>query len=172
MASQKMNAAAERFASQGIGSIFLYTNEAHPAENYPALRSMVQKFQHARALRDIYGVSRPILVDALDGVCHRRYGGYPNMTWIFSRTGTIVYKSDWTDTDSVIRMVEYLLEVQEMRKSRQRLAPFRVERIDFREIDRQAFVDGLVRNGQQAVDDFLRFSPDIAPYVKKAEQAE
>jgi hypothetical protein len=47
-----------------------------------------------------------------------------------------------------------------------------VERIDFREIDRQAFVDGLVRNGQQAVDDFLRFSPDIAPYVKKAEQAE
>lgn len=154
MASQKMNAAAERFASQGIGSIFLYTHEAHPAENYPALRSMEQKYKHAYALRDIYGVNRPILLDALDGACHRRYGGYPNMTWIFSRNGTIVYKADWTNTNSVVRMVEYLLDVEERRKNRERLAPFRVERIDYREQDRETFYNGLRRNGQQAVDDF------------------
>lgn len=167
MASQAMNAAAERFASQGIGSIFLYTNEAHPAEHYPALRSMAQKFEHARALRDVLGVTRPILVDALDGACHRRYGGFPNMTWIFSRTGTIVYKADWTDTDSVVRMVEYLLEVQQRRKNREKLAPFRVERLDFREVDRAAFYDGLRRNGQQAVDDFARTFPDTAQHAKK-----
>ncbi|MCI0710456.1 MAG: hypothetical protein L0154_09875 [Chloroflexi bacterium] len=167
MASQSMNAAAERFASQGIGSIFLYTHEAHPAEHYPAHRSMRQKFQQARALRDILGVTRPILVDTLDGGCHRHYGGFPNMTWIFSRAGTIVYKADWTATDSVVRMVEYLLEVQEQRKNRERLAPFRVERLDFRDVDRAAFYDGLRRNGPQAVADFARTFPDTAQYAKK-----
>ena len=149
-----MNAAAERFASQGIGSIFLYTNEAHPGENYPPLRSMEQKQKHAQALRDVYGVSRPILLDSLDGACHRSYGGYPNMTWIISKTGTIVYKSDWSDADSMVNAIEYLLQVQERRKGGEKLAPFRVERLDYRIQDRDAFYDGLRRNGQQAVDDF------------------
>lgn len=167
MASQTMNAAAERFASQGIGSIFLYTHEAHPAEHYPAHRSMTQKFHHARALRDLLGVTRPILVDSLDGKCHRYYGGFPNMTWIVNRTGIIVYKADWTDTDSVVRMIDYLLDVQQRRKNRERLAPFRVERLEYRDVDRAAFYEGLQRNGQQAVDDFSRTFPDTAQYAKK-----
>ena len=82
-----MNAVAKRFAGQGVESIFLYTHEAHPAEIYPHLTSMEQKFNHAKALRDVLNVQRPILVDALDGACHRAYGSMPNMTWIFSRTG-------------------------------------------------------------------------------------
>lgn len=164
-----MNAAAAGFASQSIGSIFLYTHEAHPAENYPPLRSMQQKFRHARALRDVLGVTRPILVDSLDGACHRFYGGYPNMTWILSRTGTIVYKADWTDTHSVERMVGYLLEVQQRRKDRERLAPFRVEHLEYRDVDRGAFYDGLRRNGQQAVDDFARTFPDTSQYATKSD---
>lgn len=154
MASEKMNAAAERFASQGIGSIFLYTHEAHPGENYPRLTSMEQKYEHAQALRDVYGVSRPILLDALDGACHRRYGAYPNMTWIFNRTGSIMYKADWTDTDSVVGTLEYLLEVQERRKNRERLAGFRVERIEYRIQDNDSFNAGLERNGPKAVEEF------------------
>ena len=149
-----MNTAAERFASQGIGSVFLYTNEAHPGENYPALRSMEQKYKHAEALRDVYAVSRPIVLDALDGAAHRRYGGFPNMTWIFNRTGTILYKADWTDTASVVNMVEYLLDVQERRRNQERLAGFRVERIDYRIQDSEAFNAGLARNGPKAVDEF------------------
>ncbi len=149
-----MNAAAERFASQGIGSIFLYTNEAHPGEIYPHLTSMEQKYKHAQALRDVYGISRPIVLDALDGAAHRTYGGYPNMTWIFNRTGTILYKADWTDTDSVVSMVEYLLEVQERRKNRERLTAFRVERIEYRIQDGEAFNAGLERNGPKAVEEF------------------
>lgn len=154
MSSETMNAAADRFASQGINSIFLYTNEAHPAEHYPHLTNMEQKVEHAEALRDIYGVSRPILLDALDGACHLAYGGYPNMTWIFNRQGRVVYKSDWTDTDSVVRMVDYLLEVQERRSNGERLTPFRVERLDYRIQDRDGFNAGLERNGPKAVDEF------------------
>lgn len=149
-----MNAAAERFASQGINSIFLYTNEAHPAEHYPSLRSMEQKFEHAQALRDVYGVTRPILLDALDGACHRAYGGYPNMAWIISRAGKVLYKSDWTDTDSVVRAIDYLLAVQDRRKNGERLGGFRVEKIDYRVQDNEGFQAGLARNGQRAVDEF------------------
>ena len=136
MASEKMNAAAERFASQGINSVFLYTNEAHPGENYLHLTSMAQKYEHAKALRDVYGVNRTILLDALDGACHRAYGSMPNMTWVFTGSGIPVYKSDWTDAGSLEHALEYFLGVRDRRKAGERLTPFRVERADFRTVDR------------------------------------
>src|SRR5713226_10477423 len=109
MAAPSMNAIADRFAAQDVGSIFLYTHEAHPGEYWQHLTSMEQKFKHARALRDILGVTRPILLDSLDGACHRAYGSMPNMSWIFNHTGTPIYKSDWTDSKSVESAVEYFL---------------------------------------------------------------
>ncbi|HBY92375.1 MAG TPA: hypothetical protein DEP84_00185 [Chloroflexi bacterium] len=149
-----MNAIAERFARQGVGSIFLYTHEAHPGEYYPHLTSMEQKSRHARALRDVLGVTRPILLDSLDGACHRTYGSMPNMSWIFTRAGVPVYKSDWTDARSVANAVEFFVDVLDRRKSGERLAPFRVERLDFRTQDREAFYRGLERNGPKAVREY------------------
>ena len=122
-----MNAIADRFSEQGVGSIFLYTHEAHPGENYPHLTSMEQKFNHARDLRDQLGVTRPILLDSLDGACHRAYGSNPNMSWIFSRAGAPIYKSDWTDSNSVENAIVYFLDVVKRRRGKERLAPFRVE---------------------------------------------
>lgn len=149
-----MDAVAGQFASEGVGSIFLYTHEAHPGENYPRLTSMEQKFRHAHDLRDVLGVTRPILVDALDGACHRAYGSMPNMSWIFARSGMPVYKADWTDTRSIQNALEYFLGVGERRRSGERLAPFRVERLDFRIQDQAAFYKGLERNGPKAVREF------------------
>jgi hypothetical protein len=154
MAAPSMNAIADRYAEQGIGSIFLYTNEAHPGEHYPHLTSLEQKLRHARDLRDILGVRRPILVDALDGACHRAYGSMPNMTWIFNRSGVPVYKSDWTDAQSVENAVVYFLNVVARRRDREHLAPFRVERVDYRAQDQAAFYQGLERNGPKAVREF------------------
>jgi hypothetical protein len=154
MAAPSMNAIAERFAAQDVGSIFLYTNEAHPGEHYPHLTSIEQKQRHARDLRDILGVARPILVDALDGACHRAYGSMPNMTWIFNKSGVPIYKSDWTDTHSVANAVEYFLDVLDRRRSGERLAPFRVERLDYRTQDQAAFYAGLERNGPKSVREF------------------
>jgi hypothetical protein len=154
MAAPSMNAIADRYADQGIGSIFLYTNEAHPGEHYPHLTSLEQKLRHARDLRDILGVSRPILVDALDGACHRAYGSMPNMTWIFNGSGVPVYKSDWTDARSVENAVVYFLDVVARRRGGERLAPFRVERLDYRTQDQAAFYRGLERNGPKAVREF------------------
>ena len=78
MAAPSMNAIADRYRDQGVGSIFLYTHEAHPGEYYPHHTSMEQKLWHARDLCDKLGVTRPILVDALDGACHRAYGSFRN----------------------------------------------------------------------------------------------
>lgn len=149
-----MNALAARFAGQGLGSVFVYTHEAHPGEHYPHLTSMEQKLRHARALRDVLGVMRPILVDALDGACHRAYGSMPNMSWIIARSGVPVYKSDWTDARSVANAVEYVLDVVRRRQAEERLAPFRVERLDYRTQDRDAFYQGLERNGPKAVREY------------------
>lgn len=149
-----MNAIAQEFAPQGVGSVFIYTHEAHPGEYYPHLTSMEQKMRHARDLRDVLGVSRPILVDALDGACHRAYGSMPNMSWIFNRSGLPVYKSDWTDAASVRNAVEYFLSVGQRRKAGEKLVPFHVERLDYRNQDRKAFYQGLERSGPKAVAEF------------------
>jgi hypothetical protein len=156
MAAPSMNALAEKYADRDVGSIFLYTYEAHPGEYYPHLTSMEQKFRHANALREELGITRPILVDALDGACHRAYGSMPNMTWIFSRTGILLYKSDWTDVHSVENALTYFLQVNERRRGddRERLAPFRIERLDFHNSDREAFYEGLARSGPKAVREF------------------
>jgi len=149
-----MNEIANQYSEQGVGSIFLYTHEAHPGENYPHLTSMEQKFNHARDLRDKLGVSRSILVDSLDGACHRAYGSMPNMTWIFSSSGIPVYKSDWTDAASVASAVDYFVGVRKRRRDGERLAPFQVQRLDFRNQDREGFYEGLARNGPKAVREF------------------
>ena len=138
-----MNELAEHFASEGVGSVFLYTNEAHPGENYPHLTSM-----------DVLAVTRPIVLDALDGAAHRAYGSMPNMTWIFNQAGVPVYKSDWTDHYSVRNALEYALEVLQRRRGRERLVPFRVERLDYRAGNPEAFFAGLARSGPKAVREF------------------
>lgn len=149
-----MNAIANRYENQGVGSIFLYTHEAHPGENYPHHKTFEDKMRHAQDLRDTLGVTRPILVDSLDGACHRAYGSMPNMTWIFTSSGVPVYKSDWTDSHSVENALGYLTQVAGRRRNRERLAPFKVERLDFRSQDHEAFYKGLERNGLKAVKEF------------------
>jgi hypothetical protein len=149
-----MNKLAEELADKKVGSIFLYTHEAHPGEHYPHLTSMAQKFKHARDLREIYGVSRPILVDSLDGACHRAYGSMPNMTWIFNRQRMILYRANWTDVNSVEKAIYELLDVTNRRRNRELLSPFIVEKLDYRVVDRERFFKGLERSGPSAVKEF------------------
>jgi len=155
-----MNALADAYADRDVGSVFLYTHEAHPGEHYPHLTSMEQKLEHATALRDVRGVARPIVVDALDGAAHRAYGTMPNMSWIFTKSGVPVYKSDWTDSRSIANALDYVLDVGRRRKGGGRLAPFKVERLDYRDADRDAFFRGLEVNGPKAVDEYRVFTEE------------
>jgi hypothetical protein len=149
-----MNNIADRYGDKKVGSVFLYTNEAHPGEFYPHLTSMEQKLRHAQAIRDVLGVTRPILVDSLAGECHQTYGSMPNMTWIFNKAGIPIYKSDWSDSHSVENAIQYFLEVLKRRRAGEQVVPFQVERLDYRIRDPDAFYEGLARSGPKAVQEF------------------
>lgn len=152
-----MNALADKVSERNVASIFLYTHEAHPGENYPHLTSMAQKVKHAEELRDVLGVTRPILLDSLEGDCHQAYGMMPNMTWIINRAGVPVYRSNWTDCNSVENAIAYYLDVAERRREKERLVPFQVARLDYRTSDRTGFETGLKRNGPKALREYLEF---------------
>ena len=145
-----------RYKEHGVRSVFLYTQEAHPGENYPHLTSMEQKFQHAEDFRDKVGVGRPILVDSLEGDCHWAYGSEANMTWIISGAGLPVYKAEWTDPSSIENALEYFVEVDVRRERGEAIVPFPVVRLDYREHDVDAIYRGLEVAGPKAVAEFER----------------
>ena len=155
-----MNRLFEEYRERRVGSIFLYTHEAHPGEHYPPHDSMDRKYAHAADLRDIYKVSRPILLDSIDGACHRAFGSMPNMTWIFDVRGVPVYKADWTDSESVRNALEFFTRVPERRRSGERLTPFNVQRLDYRNQERDQFYRNLGRAGPRAVEEFKKAFPD------------
>lgn len=149
-----MDALAEEFGPSNVESIFVYTHEAHPGENLPHLTSMEQKADHARQFVDYVNLRREVLLDSLDGACHRAFGSMPNMTWIFDRSGQVLYKAPWTEVRSVRSALHHLVETSQLRRDGLRLAPLAVERIDYRLADREAFYQGLERNGPRAVEEF------------------
>lgn len=149
-----MDELAEQHSQSDIRSIFLYTHEAHPGENIPHLTGMQQKFDHARQFKESVQLRRPIMLDSLDGACHRAYGSMPNMTWIFDRTGRVVYKAPWTAVRSVASALEYLEKTRELRSKGIRVAPLQIERMDYRFVDQEAFYRGLERNGPKALREF------------------
>lgn len=164
-----MNEAAERLADREVGSIFLYTHEAHPGENYPPHRTMADKVRAAQGLREHYGVNRPIYLDDITGDLHIAYGGLANMTWIFNKAGTPLYRSQWTDSPSSENAITYYLDVLERRRNRERLAPFKVERIDYRDVNKEKRLAGLAKAGQKAVDDWVKLYEQDKLFFKPAD---
>ena len=81
------------------------------------------------------------------------------MTWIFSRSVQILYKSDWTCAHSVDSAFAYYLDVVARKRAGERITTFLVERVDFRENDREKFDKGLARNGPKAVTEFQQAFP-------------
>jgi hypothetical protein len=50
--------------------------------------------------------------------------------------------------------LEYFLAVNQRRRGGERVVPFQVQRLDYRENDREGFFEGLARNGPKAVEEF------------------
>lgn len=147
---------AREFASKGVNFVFLYTREAHLGENYPSHRSFEQKLAHARAFKAEFKTERPILVDDLVETAHTLYGTLPNMTYLISRGGRVLFRADWTDPPTIEYAINYVLNSRARRREGLRLAPFYAEFVGYRWNEPAKFQEGLVRAGQQAVDDFAR----------------
>ena len=145
---------ARRYADRAVGSVFLYTREAHPGENYRHHNTMDDKRHHARAFRDHNGIQRRILLDDVEGTAHRAYGMLPNMTWIVGRGGVVYYKAAWTDAADLEGALAETLDALERRRT-EPLAPFYAERLAWRDRNPELFRRQLEIAGPQAVSDFF-----------------
>ncbi len=136
--------------------MFLYTREAHPGEHFPAHRTFEQKLHHARVFAERWQIQRPVLVDDLDGTLHRRFGLLPNMVYLISQAGRVLFRADWTDPATVEAAIQYILGSRQRRREGHRLKPFYAEIVGYRWSDPGAFQRGLEVAGPQAVSDFAR----------------
>lgn len=118
-----MDALAREYADQAH-FLFVYTRSTHPEKfpEFPAHRTIEEKFEHARIMRDRWQTPRRILVDALDGDVHRLYGGAPNMSWIIDHTGRVAYKASWTSAHHLRPAIEYAVRALALKRDPQRIA--------------------------------------------------
>ena len=145
---------ARRYADRAVGSVFLYTREAHPRESYRQHTTMDDKRHHARAFQEHNAIERQILLDDVEGTAHRTYGMLPNMTWIIGRGGVVYYRAAWTDVrDLEAALVETLDGLK--RRVSEPLAPFHSERLSWRVRDMESFRRQLAVSGPQAITDFF-----------------
>lgn len=146
----------EDYADRGLQSAFIYTREAHPGEHYPAHSSFEQKLQHARDFREKVGVTRPILVDDLNGTTHRAFGTLPNMTYVLNTAHTVIFRANWTDPPTIRFALDYHFGALDRRRNGLRQNPFYAEMYGFRWVDDASFMEGLNLAGPKAVEDFQR----------------
>jgi hypothetical protein len=88
--------------------VVLYVREAHPGSSIPQHRSLDEKLQRAREVKDTDAEQRRILVDDLEGRAHQAFGCYPNAIFIVNRNGCVVYRSDWNDWKAVHKALSQL----------------------------------------------------------------
>jgi hypothetical protein len=145
---------ASRYADRAVRSVFVYTREAHPGENYRHHATLDDKRHHAQAFREHNSIARDILLDDVGGTAHRAYGMLPNMTWIIGRGGVIYYKAAWTDVTDLEAALAATLDAL-ARRGDEPIAPFYAERLSWRVRDTEAFRRQLEIAGPQAVSDFF-----------------
>jgi len=112
-----MDQLARDYADE-INFLFIYAREAHPdtRPEWPAHKSIEQKFAHARALQERHDTPRTIVVDTLEGDVHRVYGGMPNMSWIVDHAGIVAYKAGWTSEIDLRAAVEEVLRHKDLKR--------------------------------------------------------
>lgn len=85
--------------------LVVYVREAHPGRQRPAHQDMTQKLILARMLQDDYGETRLVAADSLNGEMHRAYGSLPNMVYVLSPEGKVVYRCDWLTVPELDRVL-------------------------------------------------------------------
>ena len=86
-----------------VDFIMLYVREAHPGENYRQAESMEEKLEHARTLKEFYGIQWTVAADSLDGHLHRALDPKPNSTFLVNKEGTILFRSLWAADHDALR---------------------------------------------------------------------
>lgn len=147
---------AGEYADRGVRFVFVYTREAHPGELFPHHESMAQKLEHARAMVQRDGMTRPMLVDSLDGPVHHAYGRLPNMAYIVGGGGKLLYRASWTDADNIRLVLDRIVGWRTEQRAGAVLRPYHVEWQASVVADRVRFVELLLETaGPRAVTEYI-----------------
>ena len=84
----------DRFGDR-VTFVMLYVREAHPGETITQSESIDEKLEHARALKEFYGIDWTVAADTIDGDLHRALDPKPNSAFLMDSNGTIVFRSLW-----------------------------------------------------------------------------
>jgi hypothetical protein len=155
LAAPALDDAADELTPRGLAFAFVYTNEAHPSDEWPHHASFDQKLRHAREMASRHGIRRRMLVDDLDGTVHRAYGTLPNMTLVLHR-GRILYRASWTDPAGLVPVLREIAREEALRQDKKVLVPYRVEWTPRRVRNQETFLRAMETEiGRRAVDDFI-----------------
>lgn len=88
-----------------INFLLLYVREAHPGGRTKQLVSFDQKKANAKSTSKLYNEKREVLVDSIDGVAHKLYGGMPNMTYVIGKDGIVKFRANWTNIDALKKVL-------------------------------------------------------------------
>jgi len=119
------------YRDKGFEFLTIYVREPHPGENYGPHKNFEQKLEFARQCHDLDGIVNPVLVDDLEGTVHQLYGVLPNMVYIVSKEGRIVYKAMWTDHDEIRVVLDNLVMADDQRTKGIRLKASLTEKVNF-----------------------------------------
>ena len=76
-----------------ISFLMVYVREAHPGEFCPQPRTMDQKLQAARRLKDRDSLPWVVAADDLDGSVHRALDVRPNVAYLANSDGRIIFRA-------------------------------------------------------------------------------
>jgi hypothetical protein len=97
------------YGGRGFSFLFVYTREIHPGEVFPPHRTMEQKLEQARRMRDHARITFPIVADDLAGTTHRAYGNLPSFTYVIHKAGNVIYRSSWTQAERIRDVLDNVL---------------------------------------------------------------
>lgn len=83
--------------------IIVNVREAHPGEYYQQPTTMSEKVDHARALKQHYGITWTVAADNVDGSLHRLLDPKPNSAYLVNNDGTIAFRSLWASDRKAMR---------------------------------------------------------------------
>jgi hypothetical protein len=85
--------------------LVIYVREAHPGSRLNPPDSIDDKIAYAKRNRDDYSETRKIVVDSVDGRWHHDWGLLPNVVYVISPEGKVIYRADWSFSKNVERVL-------------------------------------------------------------------
>ncbi len=86
-----------------VDFIMLNVREAHPGEHFRQPVTVAEKLDHARALKQLYGISWTVATDNIEGSLHRALDPKPNSAFLINIDGIIVFRSLWASDQKAMR---------------------------------------------------------------------